>query len=62
MAGFPQMKERLALVFPYAMAAALPLVGLVLALTKLTEERADQAAYIGLATVLGCVVYALVLF
>ncbi|MBA2348000.1 MAG: hypothetical protein H0V81_06880 [Solirubrobacterales bacterium] len=55
------MKERAALIFPYALAIALPLVGLVLALTKITEERLDEAAAIALATVLGCVLYALLL-
>lgn len=56
------MKERAVLIFPYAMAVALPLVGLVLALTKLTEERLDQAAALGLATLIGCLLYALLLF
>ncbi len=56
------MKERAALLFPYALAIVLPLVGLVLALTKLTEERLDEAAAIGLATLVGCLAYALILF
>ncbi len=56
------MKERAALIFPYALAIALPLVGLVLALTKITEERRDEAAAMGLATLVGCLAYALLLF
>ena len=56
------MKERAAQLFPFALAVALPLVGLVLALTKITEERLDEAAAIGLATLVGCLIYALLLF
>lgn len=54
------MKERVASIFPFVLAAALPLVGLVLVLTRIAEEERKEAAYVGLATVLGCVVYALI--
>ncbi len=54
------MKERLASTFPFVLAAALPLVGFVLALTRFAEDQREEAAYIGLAAILGCVIYALI--
>lgn len=55
------MKERATLIFPYAIAAVLPLAGLVLALVRLTERRAYDAGLLLAAALLGTLIYLLIL-
>lgn len=53
------MLDRLRWVFPYAVAVALPLAGVVLAGYRLTEGDRDDALRIAAAAVLGICLYAL---
>ncbi|WP_372789758.1 hypothetical protein [Paraconexibacter sp.] len=55
------MSERAALVFPYAVAAILPLVGLIFAIVRLTEKRTYDAGLLLACSVLGSVIYAVLL-
>lgn len=55
------MLDFLRAIFVYAVAAALPLAGVILAVAKLADGDRDEAARIGGATLLGACVYALLL-
>ena len=55
------MKERATTIFPYAIAAALPLAGLVLAAAWAVERRTQDAALVLAAALLGALIWALVL-
>lgn len=55
------MKERATTIFPYAIAAALPLAGLVLAAAWAVERRTHDAALVLAAALLGALIWALVL-
>lgn len=55
------MKERATTVFPYAVAAVLPLAGLVLAGLRVAEKRTYDAALLVAASVLGALIYLIVL-
>jgi len=57
----PELRERLVSAFPYAVAAVLPLAGLVLGLLRLGEGRGREGAlYLG-AAVLGTLIWLSVL-
>lgn len=51
------MKERATTVFPYAIAAALPLAGLVLAAAWAVERRTYDAALVAAASLLGTLIW-----
>jgi hypothetical protein len=53
------MLDRLRRIFPYAVAVVVPLAGLVLAGARVAEGDRDDALRIGLATLLGVALYAL---
>lgn len=55
------MKERATVIFPYAIAAALPLAGLVLALARAVEGKTHDAAVLLGAALLGTLIWFLVL-
>ncbi len=55
------MKERAALILPFAVAAALPLAGIVLAGARYAEGRAYDGGLLLAASLLGAVIWALVL-
>ncbi len=55
------MKERATTIFPYAIAAALPLAGLVLAGAWAVERRTYDAALVLAASLLGALVWFIVL-
>ena len=55
------MKERATTIFPYVIAAALPLAGLVLAAAWAVEKRTYDAALVLGAAVLGAVLWLVVL-
>ena len=55
------MKERAATIFPYAIAAALPLAGLVLATAWAVERRTYDAALVAAASLLGALIWFIVL-
>jgi len=55
------MKERAATIFPFVIAAALPLAGLVLAGAWAVERRTYDAALVLAASLLGALVWLLVL-
>ena len=55
------MKERATTIFPYAIAAALPLAGLVLAAAWAVERRTHDAVLVLAAALLGALIWALVL-
>lgn len=55
------MLDRLRAVFPYAVAVALPLAGLVLAALRLFEGDRNDGARLLAATLLGAALYALLL-
>jgi len=55
------MRERATTIFPYAIAAALPLAGLVLAAAWAVERRTHDAALVAAASLLGALVWFLVL-
>ncbi len=55
------MKERLATTFPYALAALLPLAGVLLAVAWAMDKRTYDAAILLAAALLGTVVWVLVL-
>jgi len=55
------VRERAALIFPYAVAAVLPLAGLMLVLVRLTEKRMYDAAVLLACTVLGGLIYLILL-
>lgn len=48
-------------IFLYAVAIALPLVGVILAIVKYTQDDRDEALRIAAAALLGVCVYALLL-
>jgi len=51
------MKERATTIFPYAIAAALPLAGLVLAAAWAVERRTYDAALVAAASLLGTLIW-----
>ncbi len=55
------MRERATTIFPYAIAAALPLAGLVLAAAWAVERRTYDAALVAAASLLGALIWFLVL-
>ena len=55
------MKERATTIFPYAIAAALPLAGLVLAAAWVVERRTYDAALVAAASLLGALIWFIVL-
>ena len=55
-----QILDRLRGVFLYAIAAVLPLAGVILAGVRYSEGERDEALRIALASLLGIFVYALV--
>lgn len=55
------MKERATTIFPYVIAAALPLAGLVLAAAWAVDKRTYDAALVAAAALLGALVWTLVL-
>ena len=55
------MKERLIQSFPYVLAAALPLAGIILALLRFAEKRPQEGFQVAAAAVFGAFVYALLL-
>lgn len=55
------MKERATTIFPYAIAAVVPLAGLVLAALWAVEKRTYDAAVLAGASLLGALVWVIVL-
>lgn len=55
------MKDRAVAIFPYVLAAVLPLAGLLLAIGRAVEKRTTEAAWLLLAAALGTVIYAVLL-
>ena len=55
------MLDRLRWVFPYAVALALPLAGVVLAVVRYADGERDEALRLAAAAVLGVALYALLL-
>ena len=55
------MPARIASVFPFVLAAVLPLVGLILAAVWVADGRRQEAGMLLAASLLGAVVYAIVL-
>lgn len=55
------MRERATTIFPYALAAVLPLAGLILAAAWAVEKRTYDAAVIAGAALLGALVWFIVL-
>lgn len=55
------MRERATTIFPYVIAAALPLAGLVLAAAWAVEKRMYDAALVAAASVLGALIWTLAL-
>ncbi len=55
------MRERATLIFPYVVAAILPLVGLIFAVVRLAEHRTYDAGVLLACSLLGGLVYAVVL-
>lgn len=55
------MKERIALAFPFILAAALPLPGLIMAVLRAVEQKYYDAGLLVASAVLGAVIWALVL-
>lgn len=55
------MKERAAIIFPYAIAAALPLAGLVLAAAWVVEKRTYDAALVLAVSLVGALIWIIVL-
>lgn len=55
------MRERATTIFPYVIAAALPLAGLVIALAWAVERRTYDAALAAAAALLGGVIWLIVL-
>ena len=55
------MKERATLIFPYAIAAALPLAGIILAGARYAEKRTYDANLLLAASLLGALIWALAL-
>ena len=51
------MKERATTIFPYAIAAALPLAGLVLAAAWAVDRRPYDAALVAAASLLGTLIW-----
>ena len=56
------MLDDLRRAFPYVVAVALPLAGLVIALVRYTERARDDALRIALAALLGMCLYGLFVF
>ncbi len=57
----PELRERMALVFPFLLAAVVPLAGLMLAVLRATERRYAEAGSLAVAAVLGTVIWVLLL-
>ena len=55
------MRERATTIFPFAIAAVLPLAGLVLAAAWAVEKRTYDAALVAAAALLGALVWFLIL-
>ncbi len=55
------MKERAALILPYAIAAVLPLAGLILAVLRFAEGRRYDAGLLVAAAALGTLIYLIIL-
>jgi hypothetical protein len=55
------MLDRLRALFPFAVAVALPLAGVVLALARFAAGGRDEALRLAAATLLGVALYALLL-
>lgn len=55
------MRERITLGFPYLLAAALPLVGIILAIFRATEQKYHDAAVLTMCALLGALIFFLVL-
>ena len=55
------MKERLSAAFPYIVAAALPLAGLFLALFRATEQKYYDAGLLLLSSLLGALIFVILL-
>jgi len=57
----PAVKERIALAFPYILAAALPLVGIFLAIFRATERKYYDAALLTMSAMLGALIFLIAL-
>lgn len=55
------MKDRATTVFPYAVAAVLPMAGLVLAAAWALEQRTHEAGLVAASAVLGALVWFILL-
>ncbi len=55
------MLDRLRWIFPYAVAVALPLAGVVLAVVRYADGDRDEALRLAAASLLGICLYALLL-
>lgn len=51
------MKERIALAFPYILAAALPLAGILMAIFRATEKKYYDASLLTLSSLLGALIF-----
>ena len=56
-----RMLDRLRWIFPYAVAVALPLAGVVLAAVRYADRDRDEALRLAAASLLGLCLYALLL-
>lgn len=56
------MLDRLRAAFPYIVAVALPLAGLIIAVLRYTQGERDDALRIALAALLGMFLYGLFVF
>ena len=54
------MLDRLRMIFPYAVAVALPLAGVIIAVIRYADGERDDALRIAAAALLGMSLYALV--
>lgn len=57
----PAIKERIAIAFPYLLAAALPLAGLFLAIFRASEKKYYDAGLLTLCALLGALIFLIIL-
>ncbi len=55
------MRQRITVGFPYLLAAALPLVGVILAIFRVTERKYYDAALLTMCALLGALIFFIVL-
>lgn len=55
------MRERIALAFPYLLAAALPLAGIFLAIFRASEKKYYDAGLLTLSSLLGALIFLILL-